>query len=259
MPLSSSRDYLSIGEVLESVRSDFPDVSISKIRFLESEGLIAPERTQSGYRKFYEADVARLRYILSLQRDQFLPLRVIRERLASADRNGGALPPEGSRGRPGPPEEDSQDTSGSSAAGSRKRAEGGKAPSEGASEEEAGKPMSRSELLATVGLDEQRASGLEEFGLLRRADLYDRNDADALRAAVALSEFGVQPRHLRMFLQSAQREAAFVEQIVAPVAKRRDPDARAEAAASATRLVVLCEQLRTALLRSSLRELLPYL
>ena len=78
MPLARHRDYLSIGEVLEAIRPEFPDVSISKIRFLENEGLIAPARTGSGYRKFYEADVARLRYILSLQRDQFLPLRVIR-------------------------------------------------------------------------------------------------------------------------------------------------------------------------------------
>src|SRR5688500_14765046 len=88
MPLSRSRDYLSIGEVLDELRKDFPDVSISKIRFLEAEGLIAPERTGSGYRKFYEPDVERLRYILSLQRDHFMPLRVIRERLATG--NGGA-------------------------------------------------------------------------------------------------------------------------------------------------------------------------
>ena len=83
MPLSRSRDYLSIGEVLEAVRDDFPDISISKIRFLESEGLISPERTESGYRKFYEPDVDRLRYILALQRDHFLPLKVIKDRLKS--------------------------------------------------------------------------------------------------------------------------------------------------------------------------------
>src|SRR5919106_2439506 len=92
MPLSRSRDYLSIGEVLEAVKEDFPDVSISKIRFLEAEGLISPERTPSGYRKFYEPDVRRLRYILSLQRDQFMPLKVIRDRLDAVDSNGGALP-----------------------------------------------------------------------------------------------------------------------------------------------------------------------
>src|SRR5918996_59211 len=91
MPLSRSRDYLSIGEVLEAVKEDFPDISISKIRFLEAEGLITPERTPSGYRKFYEPDVRRLRYILSLQRDQFMPLKVIRERLDSVDSNGGQV------------------------------------------------------------------------------------------------------------------------------------------------------------------------
>src|SRR3712207_3697274 len=80
MPLSRSRDYLSIGEVLDAVRADFPDVSISKIRFLETEGLISPERTPSGYRKFFDDDVKRLRYVLSLQKDHFLPLKVIKER-----------------------------------------------------------------------------------------------------------------------------------------------------------------------------------
>ena len=89
MPLSRSRDYLSIGEVLESLQSDFPDVTISKIRFLETEGLITPKRTPSGYRMFFETDLDRLRYVLSLQRDHFLPLKVIRERLADYDSNGG--------------------------------------------------------------------------------------------------------------------------------------------------------------------------
>jgi DNA-binding transcriptional MerR regulator len=100
MPLSRSRDYLSIGEVLEQVRDEFPDVSISKIRFLEAEGLIAPERTGSGYRKFYEPDVRRIRFILSLQRDHFLPLRVIRERLDEVDRGGGNFTVAGNGGAP---------------------------------------------------------------------------------------------------------------------------------------------------------------
>src|SRR3990170_3493842 len=91
MPLSRSRDYLSIGEVLEEIRTDFPDITISKIRFLESEGLIEPERTPSGYRKFFPKDVDRLRYILGMQRDQFLPLKVIKERIAATG-NGGPLP-----------------------------------------------------------------------------------------------------------------------------------------------------------------------
>src|SRR5215210_8646665 len=89
MPLSRSRDYLSIGEVLDSIKTDFPDMSISKIRFLEAAGLIEPDRTSSGYRKFYESDVERLRHILSLQRDHFMPLKVIKERLMNGELNGG--------------------------------------------------------------------------------------------------------------------------------------------------------------------------
>src|SRR5687767_13927301 len=89
MPLSRTRDYMSIGEVLETIKAEFPDVSISKIRFLEAEGLITPERTGSGYRKFYENDLKRLRFILALQRDHFLPLKVIRERLIDFEANGG--------------------------------------------------------------------------------------------------------------------------------------------------------------------------
>ena len=92
MPLSRTRDYLSIGEVLEALKPEFPDISISKIRFLETEGLIAPERTASGYRKFYDADVARLSYVLSLQRDQFLPLKVIKKRLAEGTPDGTPAP-----------------------------------------------------------------------------------------------------------------------------------------------------------------------
>src|SRR3989337_4123481 len=95
MPLSRTRDYLSIGEVLESLRSDFPDVTISKIRFLETEGLIAPQRTPSGYRKFYDSDVAKLRYILELQRDHFMPLKVIRERLVAPLPEGSPAPEPG--------------------------------------------------------------------------------------------------------------------------------------------------------------------
>lgn len=230
MPLSRSRDYLSIGEVLESVRAEFPDVSISKIRFLESEGLINPERTKSGYRKFYDPDIARLRYILSLQRDQFLPLKVIRERLAGADLNGGEPGPSG---RPGKPEPSA-------------------AVSAGAGE----LSLSRPELLEAAGLSESQAEGLADFGILRRTATFDANDLAAASAARALFDFGVEPRHLRMYLHAAEREAALLEQIVSPVAKKRDPQAHQEASASTLRLLTLSRQLREALLRSSLRELL---
>jgi DNA-binding transcriptional MerR regulator len=227
MPLSRSRDYLSIGEVLESVRGDFPDVSISKIRFLEAEGLLTPERTSSGYRKFYEEDVTRLRFILSLQRDQFLPLRVIKDRLASGELNGSAVPeaPAGSASPAGPTVE---------------------------------LKLTRSELLERAGLDEAQAAGLIEYGILasKEGDSYGHDDLEAAKAARRLFDFGVEPRHLRLFRQWAEREAAFVQQIVGPGTKKRDPEAHNEAVASAETLTTLSQQLRAALLRSSLKELL---
>lgn len=228
MPLSRSRDYLSIGEVLDSVRADFPDVSISKIRFLEAEGLLTPERTTSGYRKFYEDDVTRLRFILSLQRDQFLPLRVIKDRLASGEVNGSSFPSEYPKGATSP---------------ARPREE---------------LRLTRAELVAQAGLSEPQAEGLLEYGILasKEGDGYGRDDLEAARAARRLFEFGVEPRHLRLFRQWAEREAAFVQQIVGPGAKKRDPEAHNEAVASAETLTTLSQQLRAPLLRSSLRELL---
>lgn len=237
MPLSRSRDYLSIGEVLESVRADFPDVSISKIRFLEAEGLIVPERTASGYRKFYESDVARLRYILSLQRDQFLPLRVIKQRLRDADANGG-IPSDVAAGS-------SQETGKSS---------GGN----GAVAALTSVQLDRDELRSAANLSETEMQGLEEFGILARpaSGTYDENDLVVARAARRFFDFGVEPRHLRMYRQFAEREAAFFEQIVGPGARRRDPSAQTEATESVHELAALSRQLKEAALRSSLREIL---
>ncbi len=237
MPLSRSRDYLSIGEVLESVKADFPDVSISKIRFLEAEGLIVPERTASGYRKFYESDVARLRYILSLQRDQFLPLRVIKQRLRDADANGGI-----------PSREDA------AAAPPTEPAAGGN----GAGADMTAVQMSRDELRAAANLSEQEMRGLDEFGILPGASsgTYDENDLVVARAARRFFDFGVEPRHLRMYRQFAEREATFFAQIVSPGARRRDPSAQIQATESVQELARLSRQLKEAALRSSLREIL---
>ncbi|MBW3594625.1 MAG: MerR family transcriptional regulator [Actinobacteria bacterium] len=233
MPLSRSRDYLSIGEVLDSVRVEFPDVSISKIRFLESEGLIAPKRTDSGYRMFYEPDVARLRFILQLQRDHFLPLKVIRERLAEADSNGGLLPQVPSA----PAVEDDVPK--------------GPANVQGAS-------LTRSELLKASGLTEPQLAELEDFGLVTAGEMgsYDENDLLVAKAARRFFEYGVQARHLKMYRQFAEREAAFFEQIVTPVARRKDPQGQADAARSLGELASLAKQMKDAALRASLRELL---
>jgi DNA-binding transcriptional MerR regulator len=236
MPLSRSRDYLSIGEVLDSVRSDFPDVSISKIRFLESEGLIEPKRTDSGYRMFYDEDIARLRFILQLQRDHFLPLKVIRERLAEADNNGGILPQM-------PPAE-----SPSAPAPTTKKAQ---VNLQGAS-------LTRAELIKAAGLSEAQLKELEEFSLVApgEAGTYDENDLLVGKAARRFFEYGVQARHLKMYRQFAEREAAFFEQIVTPVARRKDPQGQADAAKSLGELAGLATQMREGALRASLRALL---
>jgi DNA-binding transcriptional MerR regulator len=245
MPLSRSRDYLSIGEVLETVKADFPDISISKIRFLEAEGLIAPERTSSGYRKFFDNDLARLRYILSLQRDHFLPLRVIKERLRDADSNGGALPEAGTS--PAPPK-------GSPIAA----APAGSGSGNGSAAALTSIQLDREELKGAANLSETELKGLEDYGILATPESgnYDENDLVVAKAARRFFDFGVEPRHLRMYRQFAEREAAFFEQIVAPGARRRDPSAQDQAMKSVQELAGLSRQLKEAALRSSLREIL---
>ena len=233
MPLSRSRDYLSIGEVLDELRKEFPDVSISKIRFLEAEGLISPERTGSGYRKFFEPDVERLRYILSLQRDHFMPLRVIRERLATG--NGDAP---SAKVVPLP------------------TAAAAPAPSE-VSTLASGMQMDRKELMKAASLSEDQLAGLEEYGILDRKEGsgYDENDLVAAKAARRFFEFGVEPRHLRMYKQFADRETAFFEQIVSPLSHRRT-GADDRAAAAVRELATLSRQLKEAALQTRLRDLL---
>lgn len=230
MPLSRSRDYLSIGEVLENLRSDFPDVTISKIRFLEAEGLIDPERTQSGYRKFYDDDVKRLRYVLQLQRDHFMPLKVIRTKLAEFGDGAGSVAPAPT---PAEPELEASPTLGSSSAA-----------------------LSRAELQQEAGLSDDELDGLCDFGLLPAQEPYDEDHLVAAKAARGLFKFGVEPRHLRMYRQFAEREGAFFEQIVSPVARRQDPEAQEEAARSIRELAGLSRQFREAVLRSNLRSLL---
>jgi DNA-binding transcriptional MerR regulator len=238
VPLSRSRDYLSIGEVLDTLRDDFPDISISKIRFLEAEGLISPERTESGYRKFYERDLARLRYILTLQRDHFLPLKVIKERLEQADSNGGALPA---------PEQPSPARSAKT-----------KATPPPAAGEMAAVQMSRAELCKAAGLSDEQLGSLEDFGLLGPSEggSYDENDLLVAKSARKFFDYGVEARHLRMYRQFAEREASFFEQIVAPGTRRRDPNAQTEASKAVRELAALSRQIKEAALRSSLRELL---
>jgi DNA-binding transcriptional MerR regulator len=182
-----ARALVGIGQVLEELRQEFPDVSPSKIRFLEAEGLIAPERASSGYRRFAVADIERLRFILTAQRDEYLPLRVIKERLDAASGDGNP--------------------SAAAAVG-----------------------LTRSELLEATGADEALLAELEDYGLVRHARTYGTEALTVVRCAVAVREYGIQPRHLRAVKAAADREISLVEQVVAPLARQkgsREPALRA--------------------------------
>jgi DNA-binding transcriptional MerR regulator len=236
---TASHAFLSIGEVLAQLRPEFPDVTISKIRFLEAEGLIEPERTPSGYRKFSREDVARLRYVLSAQRDQYLPLRVIKAHLEAIDR--GLEPPESpgtgpqvpralvaADGLPGP------DTFGRDTSELR---------------------LSRDELVDAAGVEPAQLSQLEQFGLVAaRPGGFSAGDALVIAKTVAeMSRFGLEPRHLRAFRAAADREVGLVEQVVAPLVRQRNPEARARAEEVARELAALSVKLHATLVRSGLR------
>jgi DNA-binding transcriptional MerR regulator len=216
MSAEPARAYLGIGEVLAQLQAEFPDVSVSKIRFLENEGLIQPARSPSKYRKFSPADVKRLRYILTAQRDQYLPLRVIKDQLDAGGqdhpaRRGGWYP----------------------------------APA----------PLTRRELLEATGLDEARLAELEDFGLVRRSGgRYGPEALAAARAIVALDGYGVQARHLRVLRASAERETALIEQVVAPMLRQRSDGARDRAARSAREIAAITLQLHAALIEATLAD-----
>jgi DNA-binding transcriptional MerR regulator len=221
MSAQPARAYLGIGEVLARLRPEFPDVSVSKIRFLESEGLIEPARSPSRYRKFDEADVERLRYILTAQRDHYLPLRVIKERLLPPD--GGAAP-----ARRSPPL--------------------GTAGPESAS-------LSRRELLAAADIDENQLAELETFGLVRRVGrVYGRDALQVASAAAVLGRYGVEARHLRAVRAAVEREMSLIEQVVAPTLRQRNPEAIQQAGRTAREIAAVTLRLHGALVEAALAE-----
>jgi len=233
---------MSIGEVLNRLRPDFPDVSISKIRFLESEGLVEPERTPSGYRKFSLADLERLRYILTQQRDRYYPLKVIKEHLEAMER--GLEPPtaagEVARAprviQAVPDESDAQAFATVSASELR---------------------MSAAELMASSGLTRDQLDELVSFGIVTPRAGTKFFDADALavcQAAAQLAEFGLEPRHIRAFKTAADREVGLIEQIVSPLASARDETAQARADEMVAELGALSVRLHAALVKSRLRR-----
>ncbi|NRQ50643.1 transcriptional regulator FtsR [Aeromicrobium stalagmiti] len=228
---------LGIGKVLDELLPEFPDLTITKIRYLESEGLLEPERTPSGYRKFSFHDVERLRFILRQQRDKFWPLGHIRQVLDEMDR--GVVPdteqgatarvPHLSLAEDGLPDEQSF-LDGSSTV-----------------------RFSRAELLESAGIDDATLDAIEEFGLISRRPSQTYYDGAALQVAALAGEFaelGLEPRHLRMFSAAADREVALFDQVVSPRSRQLDKEAAERTIAA---LAALSIRLQTVLVRSRLR------
>jgi DNA-binding transcriptional MerR regulator len=235
-------DGHTIGEVLNRLKQEFDDVSISKIRFLESEGLVRPGRSDSGYRQFSSEDVERLRYVLSAQRDRYLPLKVIKDELSRLD---AGLPVEA------------------------QASDGTEPPSDGRSEGPGARGGSRDPagLLADVALDRgelAHASGLEPDeiddlianGIIEGSEPFDGAALRAARVAAELLRRGLEPRHLRAYRLGAEREADRIDQLVAPLLRQRNPESRRIATSRAEELVALGAQLQRLILEERLSHVL---
>lgn len=237
---------MSIGAVLELLRPDFPDVTISKIRFLEAEGLVTPQRAASGYRRFTAYDCARLRFILTAQRDHYLPLKVIRAQLdAQPD---GELPPV-KTSYPVPRLV--------SVAGSADAA-GADARSDTSAVAPTHVRLSREELLQRAGVDDELLTGLVKAGVITTgpAGFFDEHAVVILQCARALSDYGVEPRHLRAFRSAADRQSDLIAQIAGPVVKAGKAGARDRADDLAREVAALAITLHTSLIKSAVRDVL---
>jgi DNA-binding transcriptional MerR regulator len=226
---SRPRKALTIGAVCKILQSEFDDVSISKIRYLEDQKLLSPRRTRAGYRLYSQADVEQLRSILRMQRDEFLPLRVIRQELA-AGKIGGQRESRGA---------------------STRRA---------MTLEEPSGWVGFDELIEQTGATPELIRELEEFSIVQpqRAEgqtRFDETDVEIVRAATELARFGVHGRNLRVFRTSADREASLLEQIMGPSLRSRSPARRQEALESLEGLAATCTQLKHLLLVRDLRRL----
>jgi DNA-binding transcriptional MerR regulator len=222
----------SIGEVLAQLRPEFPDTTISKLRFLESEGLIDPQRTPSGYRKYSRSDLRRLRFVLTAQRDKYLPLRVIREQLE----NGTPDLPRPALVALGPDDD----------------------PPATAVRSEADHRWTADEVCVRAGLKPEQLRDLHQHGLLA-PDAAGRYDAEALavaETAAAFAQYGIQARHLRAWRAAADREVGVFEALIAPLLRHPDPAERARAAETVRELITLSQRLHAALVRQGLRTTL---
>jgi DNA-binding transcriptional MerR regulator len=227
---------LTIGAVCKALKQEFPDISISKIRYLEDQKLLAPRRTQGGYRVYTPSDVQRLRTILRLQRDEFLPLRVIRQELAGGRADGDLAPAAG----PKPPD----------VRHLRRTAVAVKGPSA---------LYSLEDVVQETGADPKLVRELEEYGVIRGAEragvrYYDETEREIVRAVTELARYGVAGRNLRVFRTSADRESALLQQILAPALRSRNPERRKEAIETLENLAAVATYLKHLLLIRDLRN-----
>ena len=231
---------MSIGAVLDLLRPDFPDVTISKIRFLEAEGLVTPERTRAGYRRFTAYDCARLRFVLTAQRDHYLPLKVIKAQLdAQPD---GELPSIGS----------------AYAAPRLTTVPDGAADAVADTVAPTPVRLSREDLLTRSGIDEPLLASLVKAGVIKPgpAGFFDEYAVVTAQCAKALGEYGVEPRHLRAFRSAADRQSDLIAQIAGPVERARREGARDRADDLAREVAALAITLHTSLIKSAVRDVL---
>jgi DNA-binding transcriptional MerR regulator len=224
---------VTIGAVCKALHQEFPDISISKIRYLEDQKLLAPRRTQGGYRLYTQSDIDRLRTILRLQRDEFLPLRVIRQELAGGRAESDVAPPAGER--PGP-----------------RRA--------GVQVRDSGSLYSLEDVVEDTGADPKLVRELVEFGVVKgevRAggQYYDETEREIIRAVSELARYGVGGRNLRVFRTSADREAQLLQSILAPALRSRNPERRKEAIEALENLASVTTHLKHLLLIRDLRKI----
>ncbi|MEY3454827.1 MAG: hypothetical protein RLZZ147_952 [Actinomycetota bacterium] len=231
-----ARAYLSIGEVLSKLKTEFYEFTISNIRFLESEGLIEPQRTPSGYRKFTNNDLERLRFVLLAQRDQYLPLKVIKDNLDAMDRG---LVPAKTVGAVATPRLVSQD--------------GVLSADQFASNNDL--RLTRAELISASNLSDDQLTEIESYGLISMRGRYYDSDALAVAKAVAeISAFGIGARHLRAFKTAADREIGLVEQVTTPLLRQKGAEAIARAEEVERELASLSIRLHAALVRAGLHR-----
>ncbi|WP_454166067.1 transcriptional regulator FtsR [Gordonia iterans] len=232
-PHSGDRS-MSIGAVLAILREDFPDVTISKIRFLEAEGLVTPDRAPSGYRRFSDADCERLRFVLTAQRDRYLPLKVIKEQLDAIDALGVQAP------------------------STRLLSSARTAVAPATDFSERGGRVSREALIERTGVDSAFISELMRNSLLSAGPggFFDEDAVRLVEAAAALANFGLETRHLRAFKVSADREAGLVAQIASPIAKGKGTGARDRAEELIREMAALSVTLHTQLVKAAVRGVL---